>query len=466
MKEARAVYDKLLKNYPSSQHVPEAHLSFAEYYFESGQLADAEARYKMVLKFPKSVVYPYAQYKLGWIHQRLQRYAEALEAFFQVVMLTKSNAAQTALNHAAKLDFVRAYAEIGRADKAYPAFQRVDAAAALEMLKTLGQIYVDQGKSDRAAYVHSELMKLAPVDARVCDWQYRTARGMLSVPGASNTDKVKAVQDLVKLHGALAAKGNLPVRELQDCRANAIAMSTELARAYHSEATKTRNPDTLTHAVALYQAYVDGFPAEADRADYLHLRAEAMWSHAATEPNDRIQITRWDAASTAFIELARADARRTASASRAAVLAWMNGHDDGTLSSGAVPELTQGKPKPARPLAAEHQQLVDAIGVFAASTNARDPELAALRFVEANLYRQANQHDKAAAIYLGLVASHSGETFAEAAAALAIDSLVLLQRLDEMLLLADKLAADPAFLATKPDLTRIVKLVRSRSMRR
>src|SRR6185503_1998519 len=44
MKEARAVYDKLLKNFPNSKYVPVAHLVFGEYYFEAGQLADAEAR--------------------------------------------------------------------------------------------------------------------------------------------------------------------------------------------------------------------------------------------------------------------------------------------------------------------------------------------------------------------------------------------------------------------------------------
>src|SRR5262249_3738425 len=54
MKEARMVYDKLLKNYPSSKYVPEALLAFADYFFEIGQLDDAEARYRMVLKFPKS----------------------------------------------------------------------------------------------------------------------------------------------------------------------------------------------------------------------------------------------------------------------------------------------------------------------------------------------------------------------------------------------------------------------------
>ena len=84
MKEARAVYDKLLKNYPNSKYVPEAHLAFADYYFEQGQLADAEARYKKVLKFPKSTAYWYAMYKMGWIHLNQQRFQEALETFFQV----------------------------------------------------------------------------------------------------------------------------------------------------------------------------------------------------------------------------------------------------------------------------------------------------------------------------------------------------------------------------------------------
>ena len=74
MKEARAVYDKLLKNYPNSKYVPEAHLAFADYYFEIGQLPDAEARYKQVLKFPKSNAYWYAMYKMGWIHLNKQRF--------------------------------------------------------------------------------------------------------------------------------------------------------------------------------------------------------------------------------------------------------------------------------------------------------------------------------------------------------------------------------------------------------
>ena len=54
MKEARAVYDKLLKNYPNSKYVPEAHLAFADYYFEQQPARRRRGPLQEVLKFPKS----------------------------------------------------------------------------------------------------------------------------------------------------------------------------------------------------------------------------------------------------------------------------------------------------------------------------------------------------------------------------------------------------------------------------
>jgi tetratricopeptide (TPR) repeat protein len=181
MKEARSVYDKLLKNYPSSKYVPEAHLAFADYFFESGQLDDAEARYRMVLKFPRSTAYWYAMYKMGWIDLNKQRFQDALETFFQVAQATRNDKKQEVLNRASKKDFVRAYAEIGKADKAYPAFQRVDQKYAFNMLEILADLYLAQGKSDRAIYVYRELMKAQPTHKNVCLWQDNVARSRAAV---------------------------------------------------------------------------------------------------------------------------------------------------------------------------------------------------------------------------------------------------------------------------------------------
>src|SRR5262249_59760167 len=54
MKEARQVYDKLLKNYPHSKYVPEAHLAFADYFLEAAQLPDGQHRHKHVLNIPNA----------------------------------------------------------------------------------------------------------------------------------------------------------------------------------------------------------------------------------------------------------------------------------------------------------------------------------------------------------------------------------------------------------------------------
>lgn len=175
MAEARLVFDKLLKNYPASKYVPDAHLIFAEYFFEKGQLADAETRYRVVLKFPKSTAYWFAMYKLGWIHLGAQRYQEALETFFQVAQATKSDKKLERLSHASLRGFVFAYAEVGKPDKAAPAFQRVDRQQAPAMLQDLADVYFERGKHDRAIAIYQTLLKAAPDDQNACTWQYNLA---------------------------------------------------------------------------------------------------------------------------------------------------------------------------------------------------------------------------------------------------------------------------------------------------
>src|ERR1051326_5439062 len=119
-------------------------------------------------------------YKMGGIDLNKQRFQDALETFFQVAQATKADKKNEILNRASKKDFVRAYAEIGKADKAYAAFQRVDTKFAFDMLQILADLYLAQGKSDKAIYVYQELMKLAPTNKDVCLWQYNVAHATRS----------------------------------------------------------------------------------------------------------------------------------------------------------------------------------------------------------------------------------------------------------------------------------------------
>lgn len=475
MKEARAVYDKLLKNYPNSKYVPEAHLAFADYYFEAGQLADAESRYKMVLKFPKSSAYWYAMYKMGWIHLNLQRFQDALETFFQVAQATKNDKKQETLNRASKKDFVRAYAEIGKADKAYAAFQRVDNKYAFDMLQILADLYLAQGKSDKAIYVYQELMKTAPTNKNVCLWQYNISHAMLSMPGAVNGDKVKEIENLVKLWGALKPKKVLPAAEAQECHDNAAAMSGELARAYHSESAKTKNPETLAYAEKLYKVYLDVFTDAEDFAQTQYFYSELIWSRAENEKNPRLQTELWENAAVAFtdvVKYGKVEPKLMKEAAYAAVLGWKNALnvdprakqqadkvEDPTKDYDKIPE-----PKPIPP---REEKMLAAFDIYINYIkDPKDDELVGMKFLKANIYRRYNHFDQAIPLFLDILDHHRQHETAEFAANLLLDTYNRTQKYDDMLALVEKLDADPKFLEGKDDLKQTLNTLKAQSMRK
>ncbi|HEX5062450.1 MAG TPA: tetratricopeptide repeat protein [Kofleriaceae bacterium] len=445
MKEARQVYDKLLKNYPSSKFVPEAHLAFGDYYYEAGQLADAEARYKQVLKFPKSTVYAYALYKLGWIHLQLSRPQEATEAFYQVVAATRGDARQASLNHAAKTDFARAYAGIGKAEHAFDAFQKLDKSAAVELAELLADISRDKGDSNRAVTAYRDLLLRAPGDARACRWQYRIAHATLSIPGATNAVKVKEVEALV--HSYTSQK-----QPDAECRANAAAMSAELAAAYHAEWSKTQNVETLGYAEQLYAMHVAAFPdAAAQRETY----AEVLWSRADHESTAKVRAERWQRTADVFATI------HTQEAARATALAWMNALD---ITTPADTKVVIGKPPRSRPRALPlkglEAKLVAAVTAYTQQSPDADEDLAQMRLATATILRRNRHFDEAAAMLDEFLEHHPDHALAELAANLMLDSLVKAARLDDALQVADAIATDRAFVEGKQELQRNIQLLR------
>ena len=470
---ARAAYDKLLKNYPNSKFVADAHYAFADYFFEIGQLNDAENRYRKVLEFPKSALFWHATYKLGWIHLNRQRYQEALEVFFQVAQATKNDPKQEVLNRGARKDFVRAYAEVGKATLAHKAFERVDDKRAFDMLAILADLYLEQGKSENAIFTYQELMRLAPRDKNVCLWQYNVTHAVLSMPATgSNAETAKAitkeVENLVKLYSAFKGKKVLPQTEESECRENAAAASGELARQYHSEFAKTKNAETLASAERLYKAYLTAFPDARDFPQTQYYYAELLWSRAETERNPRLQTELWEQASTTFADVVRAkrvDARLMKEAAYAAVLGMKNALDvDPRIEKqvgeiGDIDKEYDTVPQP-KPIPAKEQKLLDAFALYREFIkDPKDDELVRIKFFEGNTYRKYNQFDKAIPLFEDILENHKEHETAEFAANLLLDTFNRTKRYKDMLATAARLSADKQFLDGKEDLgERLAKL--------
>ncbi len=471
---ARAVFDKLIKNYPNSKYVPEAHLAFADYFFEQGQLDDAEARYKMVLKFPRSPAYNYALYKMGWIDLNKQRFQDALDTFYQVSQITKNDKKQEVLNRASKKDFVRAYAEIGKADQAFNAFKRVDANFAFEMQEILADLYLEQGKSDKAIYTYRDLMKRAPTNKNVCLWQYNVAHASLSMVGATNADKVSEIEMLVKLYGALKGKKVLPAAEAQECHDNAAAMSGELARAYHSESSKTKNPETLAYAEKLYKVYLEVFPDAEDFASTQYFYAELLWSRAESEKNPRLATEMWETAANAFTNVVitnKVDAKLKKESAYAAVLGWKNALNvDPRATQQVADEDKEGKeadkkPEP-QPIPPREEKMIAAFDVYIKYiTDPKDPERVGMMFMKANIYRRYNHYDESTPILQDILTNHRDHETAEFAANLLLDQYRRESKFDDLVALADKLEKDKAFLEGKDDLKERLASIKEKSLR-
>jgi outer membrane protein assembly factor BamD (BamD/ComL family) len=461
--DARAVFDRLLKDHPRSRFVPEAHLVFADYFFERGELANAAERYRSVLKFPGTPAYWYAMYRTGWIAHQQRRFQESLELFYQVAQATRRDPKQELLYGAAKKDYVRAYAEVGRSAVAYDAFARVDGGSALGMLELLADHYLEQGKSDRAIVTYRDLMKRAPRHAHVCLWQYNVAQATLSLPGATNADRVTEIEDLVRVHAALAGGKALPKAEAEECRDNAAAMAGDHARAFHAEFARTQDPATLAHADRLYRIYLGAFPGAPDHAQTQYFHAELSWSRALAEKQARLATELWERASAAFTRVVRAgkvDPSLRKEAAYAAVLGWKNAFDVDPrpkVQAGPIDDQAyEAVPRP-RPIPERERKMIAAFDLYITYVrNPDDDELVRIKFAKANVYRRYDQYDLAIPLFTEVLAKHRTHEVAEVAAQLLLDSYNRLRRHDEMLAAAARLQRDAAFVKDKPELQQVI----------
>ena len=461
MKDARTIYHRLLTDYPQSQFVPEAYLAFADYYFGAQELENAEAFYKKVLLFPKSKVYSYSNYMLGWVYLNMREHENAGKQFLQVIRDTDGNKKVETLNRASKKDFVRAFSEFGQVQKAWATFQKIDSSYAFVMYEILADLYVEQGKTDRAVYAYRQLIKEEPKNKNVCLWQYNIAQAMLSTAGATNANKVEEIVLLAKLYGVLNDKKVLPPAEASECHDNAAAMSGEMAAAYHSESLRTKNPETLAYADKLYNIYLDVFPDAEDFGEKQYFYAELLWSRADTEPNPRMQTELWENAAVAFTNVVKAgkvDEKLKKESAYAAVLGWKNALAvDPRVKSNPVKMRADDKAKAekipeAQPIPEREQKMIDAFDIYIDYIkDPGDPELVGMKFLKANMYRRYNQFDKAAPLLEDIIKNHPKHETAYYAANTILDIHIITHKYDQVAVWAKWFADNPKFLTAKED---------------
>lgn len=471
--EARKIYKRIIKDYPNSKFIPFAYLAQAEYYFNNNDLVNAERDYDKVLKFPKSSVYSYALYMKGWVYYNQARPQDSLETWFKVAQLTEKDKKQSALNRQAKKDFVRAYADVGKPELAYKAFQRVDPDYAFKMLGFLGEFYLAQGKAEKTIYVFRQMIDLnsqeKKLDKAICEWQYTVVRAMLTI--GTYEQKVKEVENLLKFYKFLADGNKIPPANLQECRDNAQATTGELAKIWHQEGLKTLNYETLGYVHKLYKLYMDYFPDAEDAAEMQFYFAELLWKRAEGEKNPSLASQRWEDAAaeyTRVLEHPKVDDKTKKEAAYALVLAWKNAL---AVDPGADKPDFEGKDadKAEKPeeIPDKQQKMLAAFDYYIKYvTDPKDDELTSIKFLKGRIYWRYRHYDKAIPYFQDVIKTRPDHETAEFSANLLLDSLNRSGRHDELIQWVDKLLAMKSFISEHEDLKANLELLKRQSMRK
>jgi tetratricopeptide (TPR) repeat protein len=463
---ARPFFKRLIKDFPKSQYMPYAFLSFGEYYFEQKQLEDALKFYDKVLQFTDSPVYGFAKYKEGWVYFNLGDFKQALATFVAVIDLAEhgKNKEKLALGKEAKKDSVRAYARVGTPDKAWPFFQRIGGTYAMTMLEMLGELYNSQGQFADAIKIYRQLMTIAPNDAKVCTWQNETLKNVLSMTGAkASPEAVKELQRLAAVYDKVKDDKKLKPEQMDECKDNTANTLRELATVWHKEAQKTNDNNTYDLAQYLYREYLTKFPKEKDAYIMTWYFSELLFKLGTNGNNQKF----CDAAPeyTKVVEMDPSPkAKYLREAAYAAVISWKNclsveeSKDD--VSAAHAEKAKAGKGKSAeekekifapQPIPDRQLKMLSAFDTYIKYVPDA-PELPRIKYNKARVYYEANHFAEAEPLFKDIAENHQDSDLAIYSANLYLDCLSVqkkfrdLEATVEVYLNAPKLIEkDPAF---------------------
>ncbi len=440
--QAREFFHKLIKDYPNSKYVPNAYLSFAEFYFQKGEMENAGKFYQKVEQFPQSSVFGFALYKQGWVEINLGNFKSALEIFVKVIQLCQNGKIPKnqagPLEKEAKKDLVKAYGRTPGAspDKAWDFFQRMGGDYAPKMMESLAELYWEQGMFPESSKIYRKIITLNENSPRLCEWQNKILRNTLS--GGNKKDQVQELKRLGNVYEAMLKKTDVKKDVMTECKNTFHDTGKELALIWHKEAQRTKNSDTYQLAGMVYKEFLSHFDKEKDTPEITFYYGEILW-----------QMNSWKEAAETYTRVVELDpkGKYVKDAAYAAVLAWKNALNIDDSGEGVDKEKGKGGEnamKP-RPIPEYQKKMIDAFDTYIKYVPDA-PELVKIKYRKARVFYDYNHFDDAIKLFADIVDHHVNDDLAIYSANLLLDCLNILKRYKELLATVEKYLANPVLM--------------------
>ena len=449
---ARQVYLRLVRDHPGSRFVPYAWLAFGEHDFGEGDMSAARQFYERVLETPaeRNPMYGFALYKLAWVHYNLEDFRTSLATFTRVLDHTREHPDARdaeALARQARRELVMPYARIGRPPLALAFFRRQarSETEVLEMMESLGTLYVDTGQWDESIVVHHVLMAESPASDHLCRWQTLVTQAVIaSRPKPEHRTEIERLLDV----RARYATGTHPAADVTACQTSAARVVYETAVAWHREAVGTesqpgtRDRRTMTLAAGLYDLALslpDLASIEMPGIEHEDWPTPARVAYARAELAYATED--WAGCGPAFDRVVELEPTGPLAedAAYASVLCW--DHVYQTDYEPRQGERSDTTSLAARDLTETETRMLAAFARFAcvAPASADRPQV---QYRRARVYYEANHFEEAASLFRSVAFDHPTHELAEFAANLYLDSLNGMLRRDTRASCESRIAAD------------------------
>ena len=448
--EALARFERILKEFPSSRFVPDAHMAKAEHLFnEKYDYQAALSEYEEVMKFKNSDLYGLALFKSAWCYWRLGNSDEAAKRFVQVFSLTPGQPGQKKQLDELQSEALKYLVEVftedekNTANDVYGFLTKVGGDKfASKVVKALAETFYDQAHYERGIEAYELLLKLDPTNRDAGLWVLQIAAGWSTLedyPKLQATYK-RALEGYTI--GGPWARTQADQDNVKATQAKIEAQLRQDAINLHGKALKDKSSRAeFEGAVGMYDIYLSKFSGEPKSYEIHFNEAEIQFYHldknteAATHYMAAARQIPNDQAQSGPLKVMRHDAIYNAIAA---------------LERVRYLELEGRKGKPGGNQETESdKKFAEALDLYA-TLYPNDPSLPELFFRQGKLYYDYGVYDPAVKIWGALLEKFPRSQYAQGAGELILDSFNKSKNYENIETWARRLKSAPSF--QKPDL--------------
>jgi TolA-binding protein len=455
MSDALLSYKRILDEFPNSRFRPDAHMAFAESYFNgSHDFAAALARYREVLQYPESELADLALFKSAWCLWKLGQVQEAATRFREVLDLDGklktasadrrrrlSELQDEALEYLIQLfteDERNSAADLHKFLKGIGGDQYAG-----RVLRRLSRTFFDQARYARAVEAYRMLLESEPDDPNAPQFLRQIAAAYAALEDAEHA--MAALTELARNYGpssAWAKKQADPEIVTKAERAAERAVRMQAMR-YHERAQKEKQAADFEHAAALYRVHVEAFPNSEANYEVTFYLAELLF-HRLNQPEEAADF---------YLKAARKNPQGKFSkdALYNAIVAFESVRTKQLSGCHAAPSGAQpapgaeaeGKPNPCAETETDHK-FSEAVAMYV-KQYPNDPEVPGILFRQGRLYFDRGIYDPAIRQFGQLLDSYPQSEFAATAGELVLESFNRAKDYANIESWARKLKGAPAF---------------------